>query len=200
MTLAQCPHPRGLWSFAQRNRKVTREPQAGLGPLSCPTGVNLSPFPVSLDGFSWGMSASSKPRQMWVPSLWAGCVHTPGESGQGGMGRVQAAPPAQADLTPSAGSPPTLGQVAVSEQTCISAHSGSRSSSGQKQQPYWPGTAHQQGWLTVTVIAELPTGSADEGEIRSTSLMEGTDHHPPVRETQCRLQVSVITEGSAHWE
>ena len=90
--------PRGLWPFSRRNGKVTREPQAGLGPLSCPTGVNLSPFPVSLDGFSWGMSASSKPRQMWVPSLWAGCVHTPGESGLGGIRRVQAVRAAHADL------------------------------------------------------------------------------------------------------
>ena len=52
-----------------------------------------------------------------------------------------------------------LRPVWVSEQTLVSACCGSRSSSGQKQQPYWPGTARQQVWQTVTVIAELPTGS-----------------------------------------
>ena len=52
-----------------------------------------------------------------------------------------------------------LRPVWVSEQTLVSACCGSRSSSGQKQQPYWPGTARQQGWQMVTVIAELPTGS-----------------------------------------
>ncbi|KAG5204605.1 hypothetical protein JEQ12_019050 [Ovis aries] len=39
---------------------------------------------------------------------------------------------------------------------------------------------------------ELPTGSADEGEIRSTSLTEATDHHPPVHATQCRLQAPFV--------
>ena len=56
------------------------------------------------------MSPSSKPRRMGVPSLWAGCVHTPGESGQVGMVKVQAVPAAQADLTPSAGFHPPRGR------------------------------------------------------------------------------------------
>ena len=49
------------------------------------------------------MSASSKPRLMWVRCLWAGCVHTPGESRLGGMGKIQAAPAAQDDSMPSEG-------------------------------------------------------------------------------------------------
>nr|XP_020767058.1 uncharacterized protein LOC110149060 [Odocoileus virginianus texanus] len=40
---------------------------------------------------------------MWGQSLWAGVVHTPGESRLGGMGRVQAPPAAQAHLMPSEG-------------------------------------------------------------------------------------------------
>ena len=40
--------PRVLWPFSQRNRKVTREPQAGPGHLSRPTRLTLSPFSVSL--------------------------------------------------------------------------------------------------------------------------------------------------------
>ena len=97
--------PRGLCPFARRKRKVTREPQARPGPLSHPIQVTLSPLPVSWMRVSRGVSASSKPRQMWVRSLWASCVHTPGESRLGRMGRVQAGPAAQADLTPSGGSP-----------------------------------------------------------------------------------------------
>ena len=97
--------PKGLWPFAQRIRKVTREPQARPGHLSHPTRVALSPFPVMWMEVSRGMSASSKSRQIWVRRLWAGCVHTPGESRLGRMGRVQAAPSAHADLTPSGGSP-----------------------------------------------------------------------------------------------
>ena len=55
----------GLWPFARRNRKVTREPQAGPGHLSHPTRATLSSFPVGVDGVSGGVPASSKPRQMW---------------------------------------------------------------------------------------------------------------------------------------
>ena len=40
----------GLWPFARRNRKVMWEPQAGPGPLSHPTCVTLSPFPMSVEG------------------------------------------------------------------------------------------------------------------------------------------------------
>ena len=39
---------------------------------------------------------------------------------------------------------------------------------------------------------------ADEGGTPFTSPREGSDHHhPPAREAQCRLQVSVPMEGSA---
>ena len=39
---------------------------------------------------------------------------------------------------------------------------------------------------------------ADEGDTPLTSPREGSDHHhPPAREAQCRLQVSVPMEGSA---
>lgn len=50
--------------------------------------ANTESFPCeSGDGFSRGMSASSKPRPMWVTSLWAGCVHTPrGRVGRAGWG------------------------------------------------------------------------------------------------------------------
>ena len=89
--------PRGIWPFARRNRKGTREPQAGPGHLYRPTRVTLSPFPECVDGISWGNSASSMPRQMWLRSLWAGCVHNPGQSRLSGMGRVQEALAAQED-------------------------------------------------------------------------------------------------------
>ena len=157
--LAQGPPKRHL-ALCPKEQKGNTGATGRVGPPLPSHRVTLSPFPVSLDGFARGMSASSKPRRMWVTSLWTGCVHTPGESSQGGMGRVQAGQAALADLLRGVSSLPGVGEgVGVSEQTCISAHFGSRSSSGQKQQPYWPGTARQQGWLTVTVIAQLPTGS-----------------------------------------
>ena len=99
--------PRGLWPFAQRIRKVTREPQARPGHLSHPTWEHCVLFLCVWMGVSRGVSATSNPRRMWVRSLWAGCGHTLGESRLGGMGRVQAALAAQADLTPSGGSPTT---------------------------------------------------------------------------------------------
>ena len=38
---------------------------------------------------------------------------------------------------------------------------------------------------------------ADEGDTPLTSPREGSDHHhPPAREAQCRLQVSVPMEGN----
>ena len=46
-------------------------------------------------------------------------------------------------------------------------------------------------------MQNFPLDVADEGDTPSTSLTEGLDHHPPAREPQCRLQVSVPTEGSA---
>ena len=42
--------PRGLWPFDRRNRKVTGELQPRPGPLSHPTWVTLSPFPVCVHG------------------------------------------------------------------------------------------------------------------------------------------------------
>ena len=100
--------PRGLWPFSRRNGKVTREPQAGPCPLSRPTRGTLSPFPVCVDeGFSGYVCLEQAAADVGQkPVGWvAGCVHTPGESRLGGMGRVQAAPAAQADLTLSGGSP-----------------------------------------------------------------------------------------------
>ncbi|CAI9164043.1 unnamed protein product [Rangifer tarandus platyrhynchus] len=38
---------------------------------------------------------------------------------------------------------------------------------------------------------------ADEGDTPSTSPVEGSEPHPPAREAQCRVQVSMPTEGSA---
>ncbi|XP_025122741.3 tyrosine-protein phosphatase non-receptor type 23-like isoform X1 [Bubalus bubalis] len=43
----------------------------------------------------------------------------------------------------------------------------------------------------------FPLDVADEGDTPSTSPRQGLDHHPPAHEPQCRLQVSVPTEGSA---
>ena len=92
--------PRGLWPFSRRNGKVTREPQAGPCPLSHPTRGTLSPFPVCVDeGFSGYVCLEQAAADVGQkPVGWvAGCVHTPGESRLGGMGRVQAAPAAQED-------------------------------------------------------------------------------------------------------
>ena len=142
--------PRGLWPFSRRNGKVTREPQAGPCPLSHPTRGTLSPFPVCVDeGFSGYVCLEQAAADVGQkPVGWvAGCVHTPGESRLGGMGRVQAAPAAQEDPqvlggwggTRGLGGRGLLGPGWVPEQTHVSA--GSRSSSGQRQPPYWSGPA-----------------------------------------------------------
>ena len=115
------------------------------------------------------MLASSKPRRMWGQSLWAGVVHTPGESRLGGLRRVQAPPAAQADLTPSGGGlhPPSW----VTEQTHISSYSRSRSSSRQKQQPY---CQSQLGKLQ----AGLADGHCHFRASHKIWLMRGTPHPP----------------------
>ena len=46
-------------------------------------------------------------------------------------------------------------------------------------------------------MQNFPLDVADEGDTPSTSPRQGLDHHPPAHEPQCRLQVSVPTEGSA---
>ena len=147
-------------------------------------------------GVSQGMSASSKPRLMWVRCLWAGCVHTPGESRLGKMGKIQAAPAAQDDPMPSGGV--LLCPEWVPEHTHV--YSGSRSSSRQKQQPCWSGpaqyTPRRAGWRSLS-FQSFPLDVANEGNTSFTSLREGSDHHPSTHEAQCRLQVSVPMEGSA---
>ena len=142
---APTPGERHLAFCPKEQKGNTGGPGRARPPLPSHPANTESFLCESGDGFSRGMSASSKPRHMWVTSLWAGCVHTPGESGHGGMGRVQPAPAAQADLTPSRSLHPPRGGTGVSQQPCISAHSGSRSSTVQKQQPHWPGAACQQG-------------------------------------------------------
>ena len=81
--------PRGLWPFSRRNRKVTREPQAGPCPLSHPTRVTLSPFPECVDeGFSGYVCLKQAPADVGQ-SLWAGWlgVSTPqGRAGWAGWG------------------------------------------------------------------------------------------------------------------
>ena len=95
--LAQGPPKRHL-ALCPKEQKGNTGATGRVGPPLPSHRVTLSPFPVSLDGFARGMSASSKPRRMWVTSLWAGCVHTPGESGLGGIRRVRAVRAAHADL------------------------------------------------------------------------------------------------------
>ena len=139
------PPPRGIWPFARRNRKGTREPQAGPGHLYRPTRVTLSPFPVSLGRvFSGYVCLKQAQADVGHKPVGRVCPHPRGEWAWRDGG-VQAAPAAQADLTPSRSLHPPRGGWGVSEQPCISAHSGSRSSSGQKQQPHGPGAARQQG-------------------------------------------------------
>ena len=88
-SLAQDPRG-GLWPFARRNRKETREPQAGPGQLSYPTRATLSPFPVNGDRKFSGC-VCLKQDGCAVRSLWTSGIPTPGESRLGGMGRAQAA-------------------------------------------------------------------------------------------------------------
>ena len=151
--------------------------------------------------FSQVMSPSSKPRRMWVPSLWAGCVHTPGESGQVGMVKVQAVPAAQADLTPSAGFHPPRGRGGG----CQSRHAS----------PLILGAEGEVGRSSSQIgQAQLTIGLTDgHWHCRASHLiwpMRETPQPPPrgrgrttislALEAQCRLQVSVSMEGSANWE
>ncbi|XP_043294996.1 uncharacterized protein LOC122422607 isoform X2 [Cervus canadensis] len=48
-----------------------------------------------------------------------------------------------------------------------------------------------------SVTRSFPPDVADEGDSPSTSPREGSEPHPPAREAQCRVQVSVPMEGSA---
>ena len=74
------PQPEKPLDFARRNRKVTREPQAGPSPLSHRTWVNLSPFTVSVDGGFSGC-VSFKQVQAYVGQKPVGqlCPHHRGE-------------------------------------------------------------------------------------------------------------------------
>ena len=136
--------PRGLWPFSRRNGKVTREPQAGPCPLSHPTRGTLSPFPVCVDeGFSGYVCLKQAPADVGQKSVgWvAGCVHTPGESRLGGMGRVQAAPAAQED-------PHSLRGVSFVQGRYLSRHVSADSRNS---------VDSRQGGLMVRVISELPS-------------------------------------------
>ena len=75
-----------------------------------------------------------------------------------------------------------LRPVWVSEQTLVSARCGSRA-----------------GGQSLS-LQSFPLDLANEQDTPYTSPREGSDHHPSTREAQCRLQVSVPMEGSAHWE
>ena len=80
------PPPRGLWPFAGSNRKVTREPQAGPGPLSHPNHITLSPFPVSVDGgFSRCVGLKQAQADVGQKPVGRVCPHPRGEqAGQDG--------------------------------------------------------------------------------------------------------------------
>ena len=130
----------GLWPFARRNRKVTREPQAGPGHLCHPTTrATLSPFPLNGDGGFSGC-VCLKQAQMDVRSEACGPVPSPpqGRAGWAGWGESRQRWLPRLTLRPKRC---LLPPGWLSERTHLSA--GSRNSSGQKQQPYWPGPARK---------------------------------------------------------
>ena len=167
--------PRGLWPFSRRNGKVTREPQAGPCPLSHPTRGTLSPFPVCVDeGFSGYVCLKQAPADVGQKSVgWvAGCVHTPGESRVGAMGRVQAAPAAQEDPTCSGGggcgggggggglgregSPRS--RVGTRADTCFCRQQNFKWAEAAAVLVRPSSVKSKQGWLTVSVISERASG------------------------------------------
>ena len=162
--------PRGLWPFSRRNGKVTREPQAGPCPLSRPTRGTLSPFPVCVDeGFSGYVCLEQAAADVGQkPVGWvAGCVHTPGESRLGGMGRVQAAPAAQEDPQVLGG---WGGDAGLGREGSPWSRVGTRADACFcRQQKFKRAEAaailvrpssvnSKQGWLTVSVISERASG------------------------------------------
>ena len=161
--------PRGLWPFAQRNRKVTREPQAGPGHLSHPTWVTLSPFPVSVDGGFSGCVGHKQPQadvgQKPVGRLWphpggeqAGWDgESPGSTGcpgrrhvlegfagviGGGLGRE--------------GSPRS--RVGTRADTCFSWEQKFKRAEAAAILVMLSSVNSKRAWLMVTVISQLPTG------------------------------------------
>ena len=137
------------------------------------------------------MSASSKPRQMWVRS------HNPGASRLGGMGRVQAAPAAQADLTPSGG-------VSNLPGGCLSRHASLLILGAEV------GVGRSSSHTGQAQLSKLQAGLADgHCHCRASHWiwpMRGHPVHlpeggvgspPPAHEAQCSFQVSVPTEESA---
>ena len=95
---------RGLWPFDQRNRKVTRELQPGPGPLSHPTRVTLSPFPVCVWGFPGVSLPHASPCGCGSQVCGLGVSTLQGRPGWVGWGKVQTAPAAQEDPTPAGAS------------------------------------------------------------------------------------------------
>ena len=162
--------PRGLWPFSRRNGKVTREPQAGPCPLSRPTRGTLSPFPVCVDeGFSGYVCLEQAAADVGQkPVGWvAGCVHTPGESRLGGMGRVQAAPAAQEDPHvlggwgwgyAGLGGRGLLGPGWVPEQTRFCRQQNFKWAEAAAVLVRPSSVNSKQGWLTVSVISERASG------------------------------------------
>ena len=72
--------PRGLWPFARRNSKVTRDHQARPGPLSHPTQVILSPFPVCMDrGFLGCVCLKQAQADVGQKPVGRSCLHPRGE-------------------------------------------------------------------------------------------------------------------------
>ena len=79
--------PRGIWPFARRNRKGTREPQAGPGHLYRPTRVTLSPFPVSLGmGFLGVCLPQASPGRCGSQACGPGVSTPQGRVGMAGWG------------------------------------------------------------------------------------------------------------------
>ena len=101
--LPKDPPERPLAPCLKKQKGNTGAPARARSPLPSYPG-NPESFPCVCMGVSWGISASCKPLRMWLTSLWAGCVHTPGETRLGVMGKVQAAPAAQEDSTPAGAS------------------------------------------------------------------------------------------------
>ena len=127
---------RGLWPFARRNRKATQELHPGPGPLSHPTWVTLSPFPVCVDGGFLGYLSQASSCGCGSQVCGLGVSKPQGRLGWVGWGE------SRQYWAPRKTSHPQgrlLRPGWVPEHTHVSA--GSKILSRQKQPPYWSGTA-----------------------------------------------------------